>query len=1515
MLLNRIVSEKNFTLFFFPLQEYVVDLFMASAAPSPLASSVEKTNGAKLSRLLIDGGTTVLGKIFDGHHPPANLAADLNANKSSLSILLKKKVLHKPQWDKLFPPGGVAPDSKSFDITLLFFLLTNICGLTPPPSGWHIKPLPSDTSHEANLARVKFYRNVLYGHVTTTGVDTPTFSALWTEISGVLVSLGLDQAEADRLRAEKGGEQDYIDVLIEWADSEEYIKSQLKNMHQSQSQMHQVVEDVRQAQMKTQTIVEDIHQTQVNTQKTVEDIHQTQAKTQETVEDIHNTQASTQKIVEDMHKSQTKTHQNIKEVHQTMEEVLQTQVKTQRIIEEVRHEHAKSVDEVAAGLKEIKETVESLKEKKGKDKAEEVLRNLAKSEFSGDIEYHLQRFQEGTREWVFDRFQNWLDDRSSQNRVMVISGNAGMGKSVIAAVICKRMQEAGRLSGSHFCQYNNVRYCKPQLMIQSLACHLSHALPEYKQALVEQLSRNLGTDLNNMGVEELFALLFKEPLSAVGDPGRNMLMVIDGLDESEYQGRNELLDVIANQFCKLPIWIRFLVTTRPALNIVGKLKHLKPFELKSNDEKNLEDIRLFCLKKLDHMVKEERVGGFVERLVLKSEGLMLYAHFLILSITENSSAFRRDPDGSFPLGISSVYLSYFQRLERELLKELNIKEEHFLNMLSAIIASRESLPLGFVTQILLSSSNSPLERRKVLRTLSSVSALLPVRDDCLHVIHKSVKDWLTGISCYGEHEFVVDENEGHRILAALCTGELNDLKRKGADNVQFSATEKYALHHGARHILHAGFKREPLKLNELTKSYIVDLEIVYAKTCLNSTIAAEDLLWLQKQENSTLLSAENQSVAETLSFLLRKFLYRFTDSPRTFLQTMVNEGGKVLSVEAANLLQGKYHEIPYMENVQKEMQLDCVVARFECSSHVVCLDVSPQLDHMVCECEDRMLQLWSLHTGKLVWTRPVVVEKSFKEGTLDRYARNLPSEDGFSLFRSVVFHPTKECVLPGTLSQAYDMDGDLKPLFAGSSCRFSVCSISGDKTKILTNCLENSKCLVLWSLESGLEIDRIPRDEDILSFAWSRDGRLLAISHSSGIVCLVGVMQGLIKLAQLATPKVCGMLKFSPNNEFLFCLHSGNKGHDLFHLRVNENTQNIFSLSVWSKVSRNFSNFGSSNDCGFVFGDLFIPEMTHDGLIFVLDEQRLLRCNFGLVEMVDGTKVETSVEASWEATDIALSLDGQTVYVASKSSVFAWDVESEKLKAEINRGVEWRHLMCPVRRGLLISTRESTVELWDNGLSKCIKKWTNLPGVEEVIPITEERVAIVRKCEVTLVDISDVEFVTMIPVSRGGRVVACNSKCQLLTVIDSSDSLFLMDGTTTVWGRERVLPCYVTDAVFSPMDRFVIVTCMYPGPLVVDADSGNILRTLRFGSVGVSCKFVSDEECVVFGYNYLFSAQLINVKSGELLSVIDVESRVDCSASCPRNRLLAIGRSYFAPSFKIILVHLPRDKDSKNKKR
>lgn len=164
---------------------------MATAVPSPLASSVEKTNGAKLIGLLIDGGTFALKKTFDRYHPPNRLVQDLNTNYSILENLFYEKILDGHQWDKLFPPSGVAPDSNTFDITLLFLLLTTICGLRAPRSGWHNKPNPRNKSLEANIARIKFYRNKL-SHITTTGVDTGEFSSLWEEISAPLLALGLD---------------------------------------------------------------------------------------------------------------------------------------------------------------------------------------------------------------------------------------------------------------------------------------------------------------------------------------------------------------------------------------------------------------------------------------------------------------------------------------------------------------------------------------------------------------------------------------------------------------------------------------------------------------------------------------------------------------------------------------------------------------------------------------------------------------------------------------------------------------------------------------------------------------------------------------------------------------------------------------------------------------------------------------------------------------------------------------------------------------------------------------------------------------------------------------------------------------------------------------------------------------------------------------------------------------------------------------------------------------------------
>ena len=650
---------------------------MATATPSPLTSSVEKSNGAKLSRLLIDGGTTVLRNVFDRHHTPANLAADLNANYVTLNNLLSRRILNGHQWEKLFPPGGAVPDFNTFDITLLFLLLNNICGLSPPPSGWHKMPPSSDTSLEANLARVKWYRNELYGHVTTTGIKTADCNDKWQEISDALVSLGLSQLEVDRLKAEPCGD-DYISAVIQWMKSDEEIKSQLKELRESQEEVLQIQKEQHSILQSTQQAVEEVLHTQRDDHRTLKDAHQAVHEMRQiaqlSLEEVLQNQEEAQQMQQDDHRTLQDTQRGVEEIK---EAVCQSQAKSCQTVKEVRE-----------SIQEVKQEFDNFKKQREMDREDEVLKNLVKSEFKGDIEHHAKKFQEGTREWIFESVVSWLDDRTSPNRVMVISGNAGIGKTVISAVISQRMQEAGRLSGSHFCQHNNARYRNPQLMLQSLACHLSNSIPEYKRALVEKLSRNLGRDLNNMGVEELFALLFKEPLSTLDDPGRNFLIVIDGLDEREYQGRNELLDVIGNHFCKLPDWIRFFVTTRPERNIVDAMKHLKPKELEQNQEENLKDIQILFEKQLCYVFGEEHRDVLLKELVKKSEGLFLYAYFLIDFIKNNVSFLSPEKlENSLPLGISSVYLSYFERLEKELRNELRVEEEDILRFLCALSAS------------------------------------------------------------------------------------------------------------------------------------------------------------------------------------------------------------------------------------------------------------------------------------------------------------------------------------------------------------------------------------------------------------------------------------------------------------------------------------------------------------------------------------------------------------------------------------------------------------------------------------------------------------------------------------------------------------------------------------------------------------------------------------------------------------------------------------------------------------
>ena len=209
---------------------------MASALPA-FPSTKETTNYARLCCLLVDVGSHVLRERFDQIHSPAGLSSLLSNPKvhATLYSLRKKRVLNPSQWGKLYPAITSSVTSVNFDITLLMVLLRSICGLTPPTNGWDNLPPDADLTLEADIARVKYFRNMLYAHASHASVDDVTFITCWKDITDTIVRLGglPYRAVVDNLLYESMDydiEDHYKELLKQWKLDEDNIKIKLEEV-------------------------------------------------------------------------------------------------------------------------------------------------------------------------------------------------------------------------------------------------------------------------------------------------------------------------------------------------------------------------------------------------------------------------------------------------------------------------------------------------------------------------------------------------------------------------------------------------------------------------------------------------------------------------------------------------------------------------------------------------------------------------------------------------------------------------------------------------------------------------------------------------------------------------------------------------------------------------------------------------------------------------------------------------------------------------------------------------------------------------------------------------------------------------------------------------------------------------------------------------------------------------------------------------------------------------------------
>ena len=296
---------------------------------------------------------------------------------------------------------------------------------------------------------------------------------------------------------------------------------------------------------------------------------------------------------------------------------------------------------------------------------------------------------------------------------------------------------------------------------------------------------------------------------------------------------------------------------------------------------------------------------------------------------------------------------------------------------------------------------------------------------------------------------------------------------------------------------------------------------------------------------------------------------------------------------------------------------------------------------------------------------------------------------------------------------------------------------------MLTDCPSNAKLIIMWSLKDGSEMNRFTWSDDIVSFAWSRDGRLLAIFDLSGSLALVDVMNGYRTLAQTSILEVCGMIKFSPDCRCLYSLGFNSARCHLFVLDVNMKNGDFCLDHLPKKKTYQPWEFESCGKTGFLLGDpvclpsegdiIYSRTLSH---AFVLNEKSVLTvaCGFSTIEMLqlDELTKDSAGRLKTTARKVVLSLSGDTLYVTtttdgSPATLMAWDITSGMFKPG-KRGVESfvfnEYNLVAVREGVLLQASPKALEPWNGELSECIRSWTDLEYITEVIiPRSEERVA------------------------------------------------------------------------------------------------------------------------------------------------------------------------------------------------
>jgi tetratricopeptide (TPR) repeat protein len=363
--------------------------------------------------------------------------------------------------------------------------------------------------------------------------------------------------------------------------------------------------------------------------------------------------------------------------------------------------------------------------------------------FEGSFAQHLEGFV--GREWVFDKFEHWLNDQP-HSRVFWLKAGPGFGKTAIAVNLATRYRAA--VVGTWFCDEQSIDLRDPLRAVCTLAFQLALRWDDYRARLLPRLGLFAGSAhaqvaealeaLSKKNLPDLFSHLIAEPLAGLILREHKLVILVDALDEAtDATGQNALSALISGKFLELPQWISFVVTSRPDASVMGHLQRFKPFEMEAGDERNFSDLMHYCEVRLTLLtafsdLDESERQGFYQVLVEKSEGMVLYLRMVDEGLKEGILGL--NDIERMETGLGGLYSRYYQTFEHRFGSNF---VESVQPLLRLVLAAPGPLPLEMASEIL------SISKEQAKRIRAQMGSYLVDGAKGLSLFHQTLGEWLS----------------------------------------------------------------------------------------------------------------------------------------------------------------------------------------------------------------------------------------------------------------------------------------------------------------------------------------------------------------------------------------------------------------------------------------------------------------------------------------------------------------------------------------------------------------------------------------------------------------------------------------------------------------------------------------------------------------------------------------------------------------------------------------------------